>query len=66
MKSCLWRLKPKFIHYRDFKRFDREKVIADVNNGDFSFETDDPDENYAGLTNNFSLMLEKHALLKRK
>ena len=66
IKSHFSRLKPKIIHYRNFKRFDEQKFIADVKNADFSFETDDPNENYSALTNTFSLIVEKHAPLKKK
>ena len=61
IKSHFSRLKPKIIHYRNFKRFDEQKFIADVKN-----ETDDPNENYSALTNTFSLIVEKHAALKKK
>ena len=54
MKSYFSRLKPKIIHYRNFKRFDEQKFIDDTKNADFSFETDDPNENYSALTNTFS------------
>ena len=64
MKSYFSRLKPKIIHYRNFKRFDEQKFIDDVKNTDFSFETDDPNKNYSALTNTFSLIVEKHAPLK--
>ena len=66
MKSYFSRLKPKVIHYRNFKRFDEQKFIDDIKNADFSFETDDPNENYSALTNTFSLIVEKHAPLKKK
>ena len=66
MKSYFSRLKPKIIHYRNFKRFDEQKFIDDIKNADFSFETDDPNENYSALTNTFSLIVEKHAPLKKK
>ena len=66
MKSHFSRLKSKIIHYRNFKRFDEQKLIADVKNVDFSFEADDPNENYSALTNTFSLIVEKHAPLKKK
>ena len=45
MKSYFPKLKPKIIHYRNFKRFDEQKFIDNVKNVDFSFETDDPNEN---------------------
>ena len=32
MKSHFSRLKPKIIHYRNFKRFDEQKFIVDVKN----------------------------------
>ena len=66
IKSHFSRLKPKIIHYRNFKRFDEQKFIADARNVDFSFETDYPNENYSALTNTFSLIVEKHAPLKNK
>ena len=66
MKSYFSRLKSKIIHHRNFKRLDEQKFIADVKNADFSFETDDPNENYSTLTNTFSLIVEKHAPLKKK
>ena len=65
-KSHFSRLKPKIIHYRNFKRFDKQKFSADVKNADFSFETDDPNESYSALTNTFSLIVEKHAPFKKK
>ena len=49
------RLKPKIIHYRNFKRLDEQKFIDDVKNADFSFDTDDPNENYSALTNTRSM-----------
>ena len=66
MKSHLLKLKPKIIHYRNFKRFDEQKFIADVKSADFSFETDELNENYSALTNAFSLIVDKHAPLKKK
>ena len=35
IKSYFSRLEPKIIHYRNFKRFDEQKFIADVKNADF-------------------------------
>ena len=47
MKSHFSRLKPKIIHYRNFKRSDEQKFIVDFKNADFSFEIDDPNENHS-------------------
>ena len=66
IKSHSSRLKPKNIHYGNFKSFDEQKFIADVNNADFSLEIDNPNENYSTLANTFSLIAEKHAPLKKK
>ena len=60
------RLKPEIIHCRHFKRFDEQNLIDDVKNADFCFETDDRNENYSDLINTFSLIVEKHAPLKKK
>ena len=60
------RLKPKIVHYHNFKRFDERKLIVDVKDADFSFKRHDPNENYSASTNTFSLILQKHAPLKRK
>ena len=65
MNSHFSRLKPKIIHYRNFKRFDKQNFIADVKNVGLSFETDDPNENHSALTNTFSLILERHTPLKK-
>ena len=66
MKPYFLRLKLKIIHYRNFKRFDKEKFIIDVKNADFSFETGDTTEYNLALTNTFSLIVEKHAPLKKR
>ena len=66
MKSHFSRSKLKIIHYRNFKRFDKQNFFADVKNADFSFESDDPNENYSTLTNTISLIVEKYAPLKKK
>ena len=42
----------------------KPKFIVDAKNADFSFEIDDPNENYSTLTN--ILIVEKHAPFKKK
>ena len=44
MRSHFSRLKSRIIHYPSFKRFVRQKFIADVKNADLYFEIDDPNE----------------------
>lgn len=49
-QTGLSNLKPKIISYCNFKRFGEQKFIAVVKNANFSFEADDPSENYSVLT----------------
>ena len=67
MKSYIFRLKPKNVHYRSYKNFNEEKFLSDVKETDFSFKTSNPDENYSVLTNIFSNnIVNIHAPLKKK
>ena len=66
MKSYIFRLKPKDVHYRSYKNFNEEKFLSDVKETYFSFKTSNPDENYSVLTNVFSNIVNIHALLKKK
>ena len=66
MKSYISRLKPKNVHYRSYKNFNKEKSLSDVKAADFSFKISNPDENYSVLTNVFSNIVHIHAPLKKK
>ena len=66
MKSYIFRLKPKDVHYRSYKNFNEEKFLSDVKETYFSFKTSNPDENYSVLTNVFSNIVNIHAPLKKK
>ena len=66
MKSYVFRLKPKDVHYRSYKNFNEEKFLSDVKETDFPFKTSNPDENYSVLTNVFSNIVNIHAPLKKK
>ena len=67
MKSYIFRLKPKNVHYCSYKNFNEEKFLSDVKETDFSFKTSKPDENYSVLTNIFSNnIVNIHAPLKKK
>ena len=66
MKSYIFRLKPKNVHYRSYKNFNEEKFLSDVKEANFSLKTSNPDENYLVLTNVFSNIVNIHALLKKK
>ena len=66
LKSNVSRLKPHKIYYRSYKNFDEEKFMEDVAATNFSFKTNDANENYFLLTDKFSKIVDKHAPLKRK
>ena len=66
MRSFVSRLKPKIIFFRNYKKFDETKFLADLKNTNFSFTSADPNENYLFVTNYFSKIVEKHVPLKRK
>ena len=59
-------LKTRIIFFRNYKRFDEIKFLADLENTNFSFTSTDPNENYLFLTNSFSKIVEKHVPLKKK
>ena len=65
-KSHFSRLSPKAIYYRNYKNFDESKFIEDLIYTDFSLQSDDPNVNYSFLTREFSKIVEKHALLRKK
>ena len=52
--------------FRNYKKFDETKFLADLKNVNFSFKSADPNENYLFLTNSFSNIVEKHVPLKWK
>ena len=60
------RLKPKAIYYRNYKKFNEQKFLEDVKTTNFCFNSDDPNENYELITDLFSKIVNKHALLKKK
>ena len=66
MRSFVSRLKPKIIFFRNYKKFEETKFLADLKNTNFSFTSADPNENYLFLTNSFSKIVEKHVPLKQK
>ena len=66
MKSYISCLKPKTIFYRNYKNFDAEKCVRDVNAADFSFSNSDPRENYSVLSDTFQKLVDRHAPLEMK
>ena len=66
MKSHISCLKPRKVQYCRCKNFNEEKLLSDVKEAIFPFETSNPDENYFALTNAFSNIVNIYALLKKK
>ena len=56
----------KLYFFRNYKKFDETKFLADLKNTNFSFTSADLNENYLFLTNSFSKIVEKHVPLKKK
>ena len=59
-------LKPNTIYYRNYKKFNEQKLLEDVKNAKFCFNSDDPNDNYELITDLFSEIVNKHAPLKKK
>ena len=59
-------MKPKNIYYRSYKNFDEPKFLAEIENTQFSFTADNPNQNYDLLSNKFLEIVNNHAPLKKK
>ena len=49
-----------------YRNFNEKKFLEEVKITDFTFNSDDPNENYEPITNVFSNIAEKHTSLKEK
>ena len=65
-KSKVPKLKPKVIFYKNYKKFDEESFLHDLQNKNFSMPSNDPNVNYKLITENFLEAIDKHAALKKK
>ena len=65
-KSHYSRLKPKVSYYRNYKNFDEQHFLNDLENTNFISISEDPDERYDYLTTKFHEVVDKHAPLKKK
>ena len=65
-KSHYTRLKPKIIYYRNYKNFNEELFLKDLENSNLSANSDNPHENYTNLSQTFSKVVQKHTPLKKK
>ena len=66
MRTHLVRLNPKKILYRNFKNFNEQSFLIDVENTNFNCDGKDPNRNYDNLVDTFIEIVDKHAPLKTK
>ena len=52
------------IYYRNFKNVNEKNFLDEVKNTDFSFNSNNSNQNYELVTNVFSNIVNKHASLK--
>ena len=66
LKTKLVRLKPKTITYRNYKKFNSETFLMDIQNASFICNTGDANVNYNNLVNTFHEIVNKYAPIKHK
>lgn len=66
MKGQTKRLNPKRIIYRDYKKFNEQNFLKDLENTDFSHNSLSPEVTYNILTKNLREIIDEHAPLKTK
>ena len=65
-KACSSKLKTKVIYYRSYKKFNESDFLCSLNQANFDFFKNDPNQNYNLLTDKFLALANKHAPLKKK
>ena len=65
-KSHYTRLKPKIIYYRNYKNFNEELFLKDLENSNLSANSDNLHKNYTNLSQTFSKIVQEYASLKIK
>ena len=66
LKPCCTRLKQKIIYYRNYKNFNEELFLKDLENLNLSANPDKLHENYINLLQKSPKVVQKRALLKGK
>ena len=66
MGAHIVRLKPKVITYRNYKNFNKESFLNDLNERTFNFNKLDANQSYESLTKHFLEVVNKHAPLKQR
>ena len=65
-KSHFTRARPKVITYRDFKRFDENVFLNDLNKLDIKLDEENSESSYSLISNKFPEVVNKHVPLKKK
>ena len=58
--------RPKFIKYRNYKNFDKNYFLNDLNNINVRFDKENPSQYYDSLITSFLEVVNRHAPLKKK
>ena len=65
-KSRFSKARPKVIRYRNYKNFDKNNFLSDLNNINVRLDKENPNQCYDLLTNSFLEVVNKHAPLKKQ
>ena len=65
-KSHFTRARPKVITYRDYKRFDENVFLNDLNKLDIKLDEENSESSYSLISNKFPEVVNKHVPLKKK
>ena len=65
-KSRFSKTRPKVIKYRNYKNFDKNSFLNDLNNINDRLDKEKPDQCYDLLTNSFLEVVNKHVPLKKE
>ena len=65
-KSRFSKASPKVIKYRNYKNFDKNNFLSDLNNINVRLDKENPNQCYDLLTNSFLEVANKHAPFKKK
>ena len=66
LKSHFARLKPKVITYRNYKKFDENIFLNNLQKLGIKLDEENSESSYSLISNKFLWVVKKHALLKKK
>ena len=65
-KSHFTRLRPKVITYRNYKKFDENVFLNDLQKLEIKLDEENSESSYSLISNKFLELVNKHASLKKK